>query len=127
MNMTATTSRLISSEAEFFDVLAAERAVLYVTVDWSAPERASRELFEQFSKTILADYSHLGIQLFVVPEDAEFSRQWLQAHVARTLGSLGYGSVIWFERGEVRHFVLYPVQLRTSLVDETLRVFGEKG
>jgi hypothetical protein len=119
-------SRGVTREAELQEILAAERAVVFVTVEWSAPERASRQLFQQFASTISADHRHLGILLFVVPEDADFSRPWLGARVYRSLGSLGWGSVIWFERGQVSHFVLNPVHLQGSLVDETSRVFGAK-
>jgi len=128
--MIATSSHRITSESELANLAHASRAVVYVTVDWSVPERESRERFHTLVEAVSREHPLAGIQFFVVAEDEPFVRTWLQRvsylYSSPSFGGFGYGSVIWLEHDQLRHYVLYPLMRghEVDLYAETLRIFG---
>jgi hypothetical protein len=84
------------------DWLCAEpQALVYLTVDWSGPERLSRTVFAQTIDRLTASCPDEGrISFWVVHEKCEGFEEW-----AMTLaigGNIsGWGTVIWLRNGEV--------------------------
>jgi hypothetical protein len=78
------------------------RALTFISVPWSGPERAAREVFRnavaQLEET--DPLSNVGFFMLEVDED-EASRTWLTSIGLAQFVSAGYGSVIWSERGRV--------------------------
>jgi hypothetical protein len=90
---------------------AAERAIVYLTVDWSMPERHSREAIA----AALAALEQLDFEFFSVSEDDELMRPWLRSH-GFTEYRLGYGSLLWLERGHQVAKELLPGHVGSEVV-----------
>src|SRR4051812_18266675 len=76
---------------------AARRAIIYLTVDWSVPERATRVRFSEFVQAFRKRCPGAGISFFTVAEDEEFAARWIASCVpgydARY--PAGSGGVLW--------------------------------
>ena len=81
--------------------LAAEvRAIVYLTVDWSGPERHSRQVFQEAMNRL--GETRQDIAFGVVGEECDGYDAWLGArNVPKNLGCSGSGPVIWLESGRV--------------------------
>jgi hypothetical protein len=78
------------------------RAIVFLTVEWSVPERRARAGFWDAAEQLAATHPNLGIAFFSLMEDAEWCQQWLAALKVPQLGTgypLGAGSMLWLEIG----------------------------
>lgn len=85
-------------------VNAALRAMAFLTVPWSVPERAARSAFRAAAEHLAAEWSSLGIACFSLDEDTEWCQAWLASLGVPPLGDgnpLGAGSMLWLEAGRV--------------------------
>jgi hypothetical protein len=84
------------------DVSAAPRALVFLTVPWSGPERTARLAFRAAAEQLAAEYAGLAIRFFSLDEDAEWCQRWLAGLAIPQLGGghpLGAGSMVWLENG----------------------------
>jgi hypothetical protein len=85
------------------DILAAireaPRAVIFISVPWSGPERTAREVFRDAASRLEGSYAELGIRFFILEIDEdEASQHWLASVGLLHLATAGAGSVIWLDR-----------------------------
>jgi hypothetical protein len=90
----------ISSAEELAHFRAADRAIVFLTVDWSAPERKSRACFQRLVE-MLSGLAIPSVEFFVINEDDDAVRQQLPDSVGCSCAPLGAGTVFWLERGQV--------------------------
>jgi hypothetical protein len=99
-------------EALISAIGAAPRALVFLSVPWSHPEREARADFYSAAK-------HLEprVQCFVVDEEAEPVRRWLSSVGVPPISekaALGAGSVLWVEHGRVIAVEIAGHRLRAS-------------
>jgi hypothetical protein len=106
--------REAADEALLVAIAAAPRALVFLTVPWSCPERTARS---DFRKAVgrLAEID-LPVEAFAVDEESELVQRWLC-----TLGlpepygrgvPIGWGSMLWLEAGRVVGFVGHGIDER---------------
>jgi hypothetical protein len=81
-------------------VAAASRALVFLTVEWSGPERLARSAFREAPERLTAKYADLDIAFFWLNEDTEWCQRWLAGIKVPQLGGgypLGAGSMLWLE------------------------------
>ncbi len=79
------------------------RAVVFVSVLWSASERAARQIFHSSVKKLEESHSDLGIACFQLDVDQdELSAQWLSSLGYPQFAQVGAGSLLWLQYGNVR-------------------------
>lgn len=93
-----------TDEAMIAAINAAPRAMVFLTVPWSGPERTGRANFRE----AVARLAEIGLQVeaFAVDEESDVGQGWLSS-----LGLLvtfdgvgvpeGWGAVLWLEHGRV--------------------------
>ena len=83
-------------------VNAAPRALVFLSVPWSGPERAARVSFRAAAAQLAAESPELGVECFWLDEEAEWCQEWLAGLGLPQLGGgypLGAGSTVWLESG----------------------------
>jgi hypothetical protein len=83
-------------------VSAAPRALVFLTVPWSGPERTARAAFRAAAARLAAESPELCIECFSLDEEAEGCQAWLAGLGLPQLGGgypLGAGSIVWLESG----------------------------
>lgn len=104
-------------------VCTAPRALIYLTVDWSVPERASRRAFLEAVRRLWDEYPALEITFYSLSEEAEAFREFLASHGHKI--PRGCGSLIWLEAGrKVDSFVAGRLLGTTGIVSRTLSLWG---
>jgi hypothetical protein len=84
------------------EVNAAPRALVFLTVPWSSSERNARAAFRAAAEQLAAESPELGVECFVLDEEAEWCQAWLAGLHLPQLGGrypLGAGSMVWLESG----------------------------
>jgi hypothetical protein len=92
-------TRLATSELQNA-IDAQPRAILYVSVDWSGPERVSRKVFRAFADALAASHPELSISFWVIDEHCPDFNGWFKRHRLDGLSYIGFGEVIWLEHGK---------------------------
>jgi len=92
------------------------RAVVYLGVDWSMPERRSREIV----LAALDEMSAVDFAFFALQEDDENILQWLALKGWRTI-PLGNGSLLWFENGNLIASEIYPAIIGSKGISSKTR------
>ena len=84
------------------DICKASRAIVFVSVPWSGPERSARRLFDEAALTLEQTHPQCHIQFFrlEVDEDA-VSQEWLSSLGFSDFATMGAGSILWLEAGRV--------------------------
>jgi hypothetical protein len=85
-------------------VNAAPRALVFLTVLWSGPERVARAAFRAAAETLDSGSPELGIKCFSLDEESDWCQAWLAGLALTQLGRgypLGAGSMVWLESGRV--------------------------
>jgi hypothetical protein len=91
------------SGAEFVATIqAAPRALVFISVPWSAPERNARQVFHAAVALLEEACPDLGISFFRLNVDEdEVSQQWLRSLGLPQLAIAGAGSLLWLEAGKL--------------------------
>jgi hypothetical protein len=105
---------------------AAPRALVFLSVPWSVPERTARHAFQKAIDQI----APLNVKCFVLDEDADWCPSWLialQIHGLEHGWPQGAGSMIWMELGKVISSELGGCQLSTKdIVARTEQIWQHK-
>ncbi|HTU88863.1 MAG TPA: hypothetical protein VMF69_02090 [Gemmataceae bacterium] len=93
-----------SDETLIAAIHAAPKALVFLSVPWSCPERIARQYFVDAAAQ-LSELS-LGVECFLIDEEAEACRTWLSALNLPQVGKypLGAGSLLWLEDGRIVTF-----------------------
>lgn len=114
---------LIREVADPAPVNSAPRALVYRTVDWSAPERASRLAFREAAERLSGDHPALGIAFFSIREEDEAFREFFASHGHKI--PIGDGGLIWLEYGRKVDASVAAYMLGASgIVERTLALWG---
>lgn len=102
----------MTTEAEFLNVLKLDKAIIYLFVDWSGPERISR--FIVF-KT-LSDIGKIEIPLFKIDcsdQTKNYVVDWLieQRENKKGFNYGGCGETLLMSKGKIINFIKNPGQL----------------
>jgi hypothetical protein len=80
----------------------APRALVFISVPWSVPERHGRQAFRLAAATLEKEHADLGIEFFRLEVDEDqTSLQWLCSIGYGHFAGLGAGSLIWLQSGRV--------------------------
>src|SRR5262245_6489114 len=96
-------------------VTVAPRALVFLTVPWSVPERTARLAFRTAADQLAAASPELGVECFVLDEEARWCRSWLATLGVPQLGGghpLGAGSMVWLESGRAVSHEIGGCQLK---------------
>jgi hypothetical protein len=78
------------------------RALVFISVPWSVPERHSRQVFREAVARIEQEFPQLGISFFRLEADeGTVSQQWLSSVGFLKFASFGAGSLLWLQSGQV--------------------------
>lgn len=112
---------------EELDVLETEPlAVVYVTVNWSGPERASRFVFQEFASRFGEGQPEIGASFRVLGEECPGFADWFAAHRIDGFQREGSGGVVWLALGRVVHLEHHAAYVGIKgLREATLHVWSE--
>jgi hypothetical protein len=105
---------LASSRAEVDSTLKLARAIVYITFDWSGPERLSRSTFIDLIRRLEQEHPELEPSCFVFNEKSEGIGDWSKGLNLPTTVATGYGPLIWLERGRWVQLVPYAAEKGTN-------------
>lgn len=78
------------------------RALVFVSVPWSAPERNARRVFTKAVEVLEQKHTALGIRYFRLEADEDdVSMNWLSSIGFLHFAVMGAGSLLWLENGRV--------------------------
>jgi hypothetical protein len=93
--------RLVLNSDQADQVLAAPRALLYFSVDWSVPERESRRVFLDVVSILQIEGLETGIGCFSVQEDTEIGHKLLSLLGRARDFDRGNGELYWLSSGQI--------------------------
>jgi hypothetical protein len=80
----------------------ARRALVFISVPWSCPERNARQVFHAAVARLDDVFAELGIRFFHLNVDEDLASQhWLSSIGSVEFASAGAGSLLWLEAGQV--------------------------
>ena len=78
------------------------RALVFISVPWSGPERQGRQVFRAAVTLLEERHSDLNIAFFRLEVDEdETSQQWLTSVGYPEFAGMGAGSLLWLQSGRV--------------------------
>src|SRR5262245_51707226 len=97
------TSILVGSGAILLpDICKASRAIVFISVPWSVPERHARRTFELAAGKLEQIAANLHIDCFRLEIDEDsVSQEWLSTIGFSQFATMGAGSLLWLEAGQV--------------------------
>jgi hypothetical protein len=104
---------LITHIADVPPVFLANQAIVFMSVDWSGPERRGRQRLQQLIDRC-RDSELPQIEFFVVNEDDDTLRSQFPTSIQCVCTPLGAGSIHWIERGR---FVANEVSAGSCTLD----------
>jgi hypothetical protein len=108
-------------------IASARRALVFLTVPWSSPERNARHAFHVAAERIAAEHPALGVEFFSLDEDSDWCQKWLATVGHPQLGTgypIGSGSMLWFEQGNVVLIEIGGAGLQSSdIVSRSIRLW----
>jgi len=110
-------------------VNAAPRALVFLTVPWSGPERAARSAFLVAAKALAAEHEGLGVECYSMDEEADWCQKWLATLGVPQIGGgipHGAGSMLWLELGRVVAHAIDGSQLNPSIILSRTRALWAK-
>jgi hypothetical protein len=119
--------RDLPSQQSFLDVLALDKAIVYLLVDWSGPERASRQsIYKAFD-----ELGKIEIPAFILDcsdPTNEYVTDWLMAQRDKRsdFNYGGLGETLLIAKGDIIDFIKYPVRLGLQKTKEKLREWSDK-
>lgn len=115
----------IASETDFLHVLKLDKAIIYLLVDWSGPERFSRNTIYK----ALNEINHLSIPIFQIDgsdQSQKYIEDWLLAQRENSLQFHygGWGETLLVSKGEIIDFIKNPGQIGVEKTKEKLAVWS---
>jgi hypothetical protein len=112
----------LSSKERFLDILKLDKAILYLLVDWSGPERESRYIVYR----ALNELNKKEIPVYKIDcsdQTKEYVVDWLigQKGNKKHFYYGGWGETLFIEKGKVIDFIENPAQLGLDKTKEKLK------
>ncbi|WP_165223813.1 hypothetical protein [Aquisphaera insulae] len=108
-------------------IRASPLALVYLTVEWSVPERRARRAFQEAIERLSADHPAIDIAFYSLDEEDETVRDFLKPLGFPMKYALGSGSLIWLESGRMVASESYGCLLDAAdIVERTLVLWGDR-
>lgn len=89
--------KTIETQDEFEAVICSDKAIIFITFDWSHQASLSEKVVVEWERTWNAWHHKLSVELFKLEPDAHpYTWEWLKGMPER-----GGGSVVWIKKGVV--------------------------
>ncbi len=117
---------LLATSREDLDVISAEPVVVvFLSVEWSGPERLSRRVFSEFGTRVAERHPRAFLPFWIVNEETEGVVEWLRDLGLSESLSAGSGAVVWLSRGQtIASEINAAVAGVTGLESRTLALLG---
>lgn len=116
------------TRSEVETIASSPRAVVYLSVEWSGPERISRKAFAELAGRLGTDYPGVGATLWVVNETTDGAHDWFRTAELPFQAGAGYGAVVWLELGQVVTIEADAGRAGSdALISRTLELWGKPG
>jgi hypothetical protein len=111
----------IVNEAELYEMLKVEKAIVWIWVNWSVYAYQSRSVIHQVLKRL----ELIEIPIFKIDcseQENRYVEDWLATHSKGTeyLYSNGYGEMLLVENGRVVDYIKFPGALGIEKTKETI-------
>jgi hypothetical protein len=117
-------SLLLTSE-EVESSFRLERAIVYITVEWSGQERRSRSVFREFLRRLEAEHADLQVRCCVLSDESENQGAWFENLKLPGAAGTGYGAVVWLQQGQALGVTPYAAEVGVEgLMSRTLEFWG---
>ena len=84
------------------EICKVSQAVVFVSVPWSGPERAARELFRLAVARLQKEFPDLAVSFYRLEADEdEASQNWLTSVGYLDYAIAGNGAILWVKTGQV--------------------------
>lgn len=118
-------AKLLLTREEVESSLQVERAIVFISVEWSGQERRSRVAFTDLLRRLEDEHGELKVYWCVVSEYSEDIWAWYERLMLPASASTGYGAVTWLQRGHVVGMVPDAAEVGVErLVSRTLGFWG---
>ena len=109
------------------EACSASRALVFLSVPWSVPERLARQEFRIAADLLADQHADLSLRVFMLYEEAEECLAWLNTLGIPQLGgraARGWGSLLWLEEGKVISSVINATTLgNVGIVSRTISLW----
>jgi hypothetical protein len=95
----------ISTDLQFAAILDADRAIVFIGVDWSLQSRLSAAVIEEWERKTRA--WGFGCPVHIVNPELHSLGDWMKDHSRQLKGEGGYGSLIWLQSGTIVDYEPY--------------------
>lgn len=100
----------IINKGDFDDMLKLARVIIYISVNWSAQERISRNVLN----TVMTELRINEFPIFKIDcseQTNKYVEDWLVSQSPQNLYSNGYGEIIFVAYGKIIDYIKYPGEL----------------
>ena len=106
----------------------APKALVFISVPWSGPERQGRQIFRAAADILDEEYADLGVAFFRLEVDEdEASQQWLMSVGYPQFAVMGAGSLLWLQSGQVVATEINALSLGASgIVDRSRSLWRDR-
>jgi hypothetical protein len=112
------------SRADLDSIAAADRAMLFLSVTWSGPERHSRVVFLEAVGQLQREHPALGVSFWIAPETCDGFVEWAAPRALAEPSACGCGAVVWLSQGNALVVELDAAKCGAAkLVDVTLALW----
>jgi len=89
------------TKADLGSITAADRAMLFLSVVWSGPERHSRVAFVDAAAQLQREHPDIGASFWFVPETCDGFLEWASHRDLAHASASGWGAVAWLSHDQV--------------------------
>jgi hypothetical protein len=112
----------LATEQEFMSMLKIDHAIVYISVDWSGPERVSRYLVYK----ALHELDKKKVPVFKIDcslQENKYVEEWLRHPTdgSESLYSGGWGETLFIVKGKMLDFIRNPGKEKPNHVKEKLK------
>lgn len=100
-----------------------DRVIVFVSVEWSGPERKGRVTFSEFIDRIRSTMPF--INFWILSEHSDCIQEWFDHLNLPPTAATGFGAVVWITNGQAVAVVEHAAELGVEgLVRQTLELWG---
>jgi hypothetical protein len=113
-----------STQAALRAISNADRAIVFLSVEWSGPERISRDVFRDAVERLASDHPNIGASAWFLPELGEGAMEWVHSHGLSSAIVGGWGAVAWLTHDQVAAVELNATHFGADkLVERTVELW----